>query len=108
MQGLSARRCRQRPLHQQRDSGSLQDSAREPIARQRRDDADHRQATSLDRGNGVCKYLNGNLCSIYENRPVICCIDESYKLFFKQFMSLDEYYERNYAACHELKKTLTK
>lgn len=63
---------------------------------------------SLDRGNGVCKYLNGNLCSIYENRPVICRVDESYNLFFKQLMSLDEYYERNYAACLELKKALTK
>ena len=32
----------------------------------------------LDRGDGVCKYLDGNLCSIYENRPLHCRIDESY------------------------------
>lgn len=26
--------------------------------------------SELDRGDGVCKYLSGNLCSIYENRPL--------------------------------------
>lgn len=24
----------------------------------------------LDRGDGVCKFLKGNLCSIYEQRPL--------------------------------------
>ena len=26
----------------------------------------------LDRGDGTCRYLAGNLCSIYENRPLLC------------------------------------
>lgn len=29
-----------------------------------------------DRGDGACKYLQGNLCSIYENRPEICRVKD--------------------------------
>ena len=32
----------------------------------------------LDRGDGVCRYLDGNLCSIYATRPLLCRVDESY------------------------------
>lgn len=56
----------------------------------------------LDRGDGTCIYLEGNLCSIYENRPVICRIDECYELYFKTIYSLEEYYELNYKACKML------
>ena len=38
--------------------------------------------SELDRGDGVCRYLDGNLCSIYQNRPVLCRIDESYEIFY--------------------------
>ena len=57
----------------------------------------------LDSGNGVCKYLIGNLCSIYDNRPLLCRIDESYEAFFKDVMTLEEYYEENYRMCKMLK-----
>lgn len=57
----------------------------------------------LDRGDGVCKYLNGNLCSIYDSRPLKCRIDDSYT-FFKGAMSLEEYYQLNYEACKLLKQ----
>lgn len=57
----------------------------------------------LDRGDGVCKYLDGNLCSIYETRPLLCRVDESYEIFFKETMNQDEYYRLNYAACSKLK-----
>lgn len=57
----------------------------------------------LDNGQGVCKYLCGNLCSIYEYRPLICRIDESYEIFFKNQMSKDEYYRLNYECCKYLK-----
>lgn len=33
----------------------------------------------LDRGDGACKFLNGTLCAIYESRPHLCWVDESYK-----------------------------
>ena len=58
----------------------------------------------LDRGDGICKYLSGNLCSIYENRPLLCRVDESYDAFFKDVMSLEVYYKLNYESCNKLKK----
>lgn len=58
----------------------------------------------LDRGDGVCKYLQGNLCSIYENRPLKCRIDDSYEVYFKSIMTCDEYYSKNYEVCKLLKQ----
>lgn len=58
----------------------------------------------LDRGDGVCKFLEGNLCSIYEERPIKCKIDDCYDLYFKDYMTKAAYYEMNYAMCEELKK----
>ena len=61
---------------------------------------------SLDRGDGVCKYFDEatNLCEIYENRPLLCRVDESYSAFFVNSMSRQDYEELNYKACAELKK----
>lgn len=59
----------------------------------------------LDRGDGVCKYLSENLCSIYESRPLLCRVDECYEKFFKDVMSLEKYYHLNQKACQLLKKT---
>lgn len=50
---------------------------------------------SLDRGDGVCKYLVGNDCSIYENRPLLCRIDESYDSMFSSLMTREEFYKIN-------------
>lgn len=57
----------------------------------------------LDRGDGVCRYLDGNRCSIYSERPLLCRIDECYEKYFKNEMSKDEYYKLNYEACEKLK-----
>ena len=57
----------------------------------------------LDTGNGTCKYLVGNMCSIYNDRPLLCRIDESYETFFKDIMTLEEYYKLNYEVCNKLK-----
>ena len=59
---------------------------------------------SLNRGDGVCKYLKGNDYSIYENRPVLCRIDESYDRFFSEMMSREEFYDINKQACKQLQK----
>ena len=58
----------------------------------------------LDSGNGTCKYLVGNLCGIYEKRPLKCRIDECYDLFFSEEMTKEEYYRKNYEMCTILKK----
>ncbi|MFI3214868.1 MAG: YkgJ family cysteine cluster protein [Eubacteriales bacterium] len=59
--------------------------------------------TQLDRGDGTCRYLQENLCSIYENRPIICRVDECYEVYFKDIVTLEQYYELNYEACKLLK-----
>lgn len=58
----------------------------------------------LDRGDGVCRYLDGNLCGIYAARPLLCRVDESYETYFKNKMSKEEYYRQNYRSCELLKK----
>lgn len=60
----------------------------------------------LHNGDGVCRYLVGNLCSIYEDRPLLCRIDESYKILFKEHMDKSKYYKLNYKFCNKLKKQL--
>lgn len=59
--------------------------------------------SDLDDGTGKCIYLDGNKCSIYNNRPLKCRIDDSYEAFFKEEISKDEYYRLNYQACAQLK-----
>lgn len=59
--------------------------------------------SDLDRGDGICKYLSGNLCSIYENRPLLCRVDECYDLYFCNIMNRDEYYKLNTIECQKLK-----
>ncbi|GAA6385800.1 hypothetical protein LAWASA_3228 [Lawsonibacter asaccharolyticus] len=58
----------------------------------------------LDRGDGTCRYLAGNLCSIYENRPLLCRVDECYHLFFQEMMTYEEYIRLNKEACKLLKE----
>ena len=64
--------------------------------------------SALDRGDGTCIYLSGNLCSIYSERPLLFRVDESYEHFFKKEMTLERYYELNYSMCDQLKKTINK
>lgn len=59
--------------------------------------------SELDIGNGTCKYLRENRCIIYKERPLLCRVDESFELFFKEAMKIEEYYRLNYEACNILK-----
>ncbi|WP_091825131.1 YkgJ family cysteine cluster protein [Butyrivibrio sp. ob235] len=58
----------------------------------------------LDRGDGVCIYLDGTLCSIYEKRPLLCRINDSYDAFFKEIYTYEEYIDLNQKACERLQK----
>ncbi len=59
--------------------------------------------SELDNGEGVCKYLNGNKCSIYQERPLLCRVDDFYDMYLSGKMSRDDYYRQNHAACEILK-----
>ncbi len=62
------------------------------------------QLAVYDRGDGVCKYLSGNLCSIYKDRPEICRVDHMYEKIFCNYMSREDYYEANLAVCRKLRE----
>ena len=60
--------------------------------------------SDLNRGDGVCIYLTGDLCSIYEQRPLLCRVDECYEAFFGGRYTREEYEKLNYDSCNLLKK----
>lgn len=60
--------------------------------------------SELDSGDGSCKFLKGNLCTIYERRPILCRIDECYDHFFSDEMTKEEFYRKNYEVCRYLKE----
>lgn len=64
------------------------------------------KTSALDRGDGTCRYLDDkeNLCIIYENRPDICNIQNSYEKSYKSLISWSEFVDLNQIACNELLK----
>lgn len=59
----------------------------------------------LDDGNGVCRYLKDNLCSIYENRPEVCRVDVMYEKYYKHQMNWDAFVKGNAKVCQQLQRT---
>lgn len=59
---------------------------------------------NLDRGDGVCRYLNEktNLCEIYDKRPDICRVDVMYNKYYKDKISWKEFCDFNLHTCDKL------
>lgn len=59
--------------------------------------------TILDRGDGICIYLNTHSaeCKIYRSRPQACRIDSSF-IYFSEQMTLTNYYKKNAIVCNAL------
>ena len=57
--------------------------------------------------DGVCVNYNPStkLCNIYDNRPLICRVDEGHSMFFAN-MEIEEYYKANYEVCAKFRKDL--
>ena len=63
----------------------------------------------LDRGDGICLYLNeNNRCEIYDHRPIICNTDKMYDKYFKDKYTKEEWIELNHKACKELENAQSK
>ncbi|MES1954166.1 hypothetical protein SAHY_06278 [Salinisphaera hydrothermalis EPR70] len=57
----------------------------------------------LDRGDGVCIYYEPSIgCTVYDERPLVCRIDEGYDAFASDLMSLQRYYRHNAEVCNQL------
>lgn len=67
-------------------------------------------AIDLDRGDGICRHLNiaTNLCQIYDERPLICCVEEFYKQNLKDKISWREFVNFNIQACKALQSNQVK
>lgn len=60
----------------------------------------------LDRGDGVCRHLDEekNECLIYAERPLVCRVDKAYSAFFSAQLTVQAYYDLNYAECRALRE----
>lgn len=52
-----------------------------------------------------CKYYNDikKTCNIYEDRPLICKVDDLYDKVLSEFMTKEDYYTNQYQCCKLLK-----
>jgi Fe-S-cluster containining protein len=57
------------------------------------------EAADLDMGNGICRYLDGDLCSIYETRPLTCNVEAMYVACFEKAMTWNEFISMNIRSC---------
>lgn len=63
----------------------------------------------LDRGDGICLYLNkNNKCEIYDHRPIICNTDRMYDKYFKDKYTKEEWIELNKRSCKDLENDQSK
>jgi len=60
------------------------------------------ELSAYDRGDGVCMHLVENRCSIYEERPEICRIDQMFEKVYSKHFSRHEFYLENLKVCKNL------
>jgi Fe-S-cluster containining protein len=58
--------------------------------------------SEYDNGNGVCRYLANNLCSIYDSRPLVCNVEAMYSKYFAPDMTEREFIIANLEACQKI------
>lgn len=52
--------------------------------------------------SGACSKLNGDLCSVYPERPLICDTEAMYKKYWSQIMSEKDYIVQAKMSCLKL------
>lgn len=59
----------------------------------------------LDRGDGTCVHFStASGCTVYETRPLACRIDEGFRVFASDQMTLDDFYHLNADVCNQLQE----
>ena len=61
----------------------------------------------MEPGNGVCKFLDQktNLCTIYDERPLICRVDDLYEeTQLREKMSKSDWHRLNEEICKKLQE----
>lgn len=60
------------------------------------------ELAEYDMGNGTCKYLKHNLCSIYDRRPDTCRVDVMYTIKYSRLFSKEDFFRQNLLVCKQL------
>lgn len=57
-------------------------------------------------GDGICYFFNkkNRQCKIYEHRPLVCRVDDYFRLKMAKNMSKADYYQANTNYCDMMKK----
>ena len=60
-------------------------------------------ARSMALPDGTCKHFDKdtNLCRIYNERPIICRVDDFYDKYLSDKMSREAFYRENKEACRQ-------
>ena len=63
----------------------------------------------LNRGDGVCVHFDeaSHLCGIYEQRPLLCRVDEFYEKHLSDVMTRDDYIAANLESCEALQAQMS-
>lgn len=64
------------------------------------------QTAYLDRGDGTCRHFDDttNLCLIYEERPLVCQVENYYKQYLSKDITWDNFVKLNLQICEQLQK----
>ncbi|MFM1706177.1 YkgJ family cysteine cluster protein [Aeromonas salmonicida] len=64
------------------------------------------QTAFLDSGNGVCRHFNeqSHNCAIYADRPLVCRVEEYYRVNLAEVISWDEFVKVNVEICLHLQQ----
>ena len=62
------------------------------------------QTKFVDRGDGTCYHFDENtkLCLIYENRPLVCRVEQYYQTYLKEIYEWEEFVKLNLEICQKL------
>jgi Fe-S-cluster containining protein len=58
--------------------------------------------------DGSCSMLDGDICKVYQARPLICNTDWMYQQYWSKVMTLDQWYQRTKLTCDKLRGKVRK
>lgn len=61
------------------------------------------QTAWLNRGDGVCQHYDEltKLCSIYENRPLVCRVEDYYQVYLLDKIKWQDFVQLNVVICKQ-------
>ena len=64
------------------------------------------EASKLNRGDGTCLHFddNTNLCLIYEDRPLVCRVEDYYAKYLSETFEWNDFVALNLEVCETLQK----